>query len=434
MPLVGVLLCHFHYEEGAFLPFQSPTDFLSKSDFLRISRFVIPKPEFFGKEFHMMFKRSGDTEEMQLMFYPLVVENRAYFRNSLMFSPVFLIDARDDRRLYSHAIQKLATSLFSMEEEALVLSLSVGDCRPDMKEAEPSAAKKMQTLLDTILSSLHSEKGVDVVLDGLDDIQQPVCFRLSLHLPATSVHIPRVCADQVPIVVCRDALRRCAEVDVACLRVARFIDGVRTASGIALVAHMELQLALYVFRCLVYARAIVLTDPMLLCNVRTTTSKLKDLMRDANMQSECKDFVCRNNTVVSIEDIVRLYSQFSPSKKLTPHTFATASKNSEILDDIHLRRFFQYGSLRGILHCTRTYPVLVDEREGCDDGDKDNEENTSGTRHINDSIDNCFISPDIAKLCTGEFSLEEISAIRRQSREHLRMKLYADKRIHLLNA
>eukprot|EP00056_Hartaetosiga_gracilis_P001174 m.42699 g.42699 ORF g.42699 m.42699 type:complete len:298 (-) comp10527_c0_seq5:189-1082(-) len=204
--------------------------------------------------------------------------------------------------------------------------------------------------------------------------------------------------------------------------------------GIALVAHMELQLALYVFRCLVYARAIVLTDPMLLCNVRTTTSKLKDLMRDANMQSECKDFVCRNNTVVSIEDIVRLYSQFSPSKKLTPHTFATASKNSEILDDIHLRRFFQYGSLRGILHCTRTYPVLVDEREGCDDGDKDNEENTSGTRHINDSIDNCFISPDIAKLCTGEFSLEEISAIRRQSREHLRMKLYADKRIHLLNA
>ena len=88
------MFCEFDPRLGPQIAYQAPEDFISKSQFDSIAPYIITKPQLQSRLISL--KASGYT----FMGYPVIIEDKKYTRNALIFNVVFVFHENDHVREY----------------------------------------------------------------------------------------------------------------------------------------------------------------------------------------------------------------------------------------------------------------------------------------------------------------------------------------------
>ena len=132
-----VMYCEFDPHLGPQIAYQAPADFIKKEQMDSIAPYIITKPQFQGQLISL--KAFGYT----FMGFPVVIENKKYNRNALLFNAVFVFQETDETQEYEPVVKKLANYLTTLELESCYLS-------------EEKTKVQIPDILRKILSDLRS--------------------------------------------------------------------------------------------------------------------------------------------------------------------------------------------------------------------------------------------------------------------------------------
>ena len=111
-----VMYCEFDPHLGPQIAFQEPPDFISKEKMDKIASYIITKPKLQGRL--MSLKSFG----LKFMGFPVVIENKKYHRNALIFNTVFVFEQKEETSEFEPVVEKLAGYLKTIELEKEYLS------------------------------------------------------------------------------------------------------------------------------------------------------------------------------------------------------------------------------------------------------------------------------------------------------------------------
>jgi len=134
VPLSCVFFAEFHTVLGPKISYQAPEGFIRADEFESISEYVIPKSQlcgrlvtlydtiFFMKKKKKRKKPSSNalplrsrTEEHTIMGVPVMLENKKYDRNAMLFNLGLAFHPDADAKCYEPVARKLADTLRKLE-------------------------------------------------------------------------------------------------------------------------------------------------------------------------------------------------------------------------------------------------------------------------------------------------------------------------------
>jgi hypothetical protein len=146
--------------------------------------------------------------------------------------------------------------------------------------------------------------------------------------------------------------------DITLQKVVAKIDGVSDIRRIAHEASVSLDLAKIAIRHLLYYDTILLLDIFFFSSCYAPRPGIHDFIRNVDgIVDECAGYVSHGRARVSNYLLIRFMASFSPGKSIKEWIMIHREAGFEIMSYIDIRRFVQFGIIKGCLYRVHKYVV-----------------------------------------------------------------------------
>eukprot|EP00128_Syssomonas_multiformis_P018811 Colp12_sorted_trinity150504_noHs@35256 len=336
MTIKCILFCEFHHIAGPRIWHQTPEGYVSREFFDSIHEYLITKPQLSGHLLTLM------AFGHKVVGYPVIIENKKYQRNALMFNVAFVFDPSTSTEKYEPVIRKIARYFTCLEVESEYIS------REETKANIP-------VIIQRILNDLNSSGKSTIVANDANTMYLQI-FPVLPDPPAVYDH-------KVPIFITEVSSMCIRAWDLTMQQVWPYINGIDHVKRIAKKADVEIALVRKCMQHLLYYNIITLVDVFQYSNIYMVTSSINRLLDDPVVQQECAEYITKSGRpAASPAAIFALYCRLRPD--VTLKDFCIESDLPSL--NISERRFVQYGVIRGLLRRLHRYPVRLPDSGPCD--------------------------------------------------------------------
>ncbi|KAK4058699.1 Nitrogen permease regulator 2 [Microbotryomycetes sp. JL221] len=335
-------------------------------DFSSILDFVIPKPELCG---HLITKA---TRTSKILGFPvrIVDEDKyhkgkeVYNRNTFTFNVCFVFERDAELSAFEPIVRKLGRTLRQVEETSSLLS-------------SPPPTFHIADLLEQIFMDINNYSETSIKIGDTD---------LELFLLPYFANPPKIHNWDVPVAVTPLESLKDPSWDVTLFKICTFINGVNHVKRIAELAEVDLHLARLCVQHLVYYGAVIMVDLFQYSNCYTALPAITEVSQFGeeddegvtDLRTEAEAYVYSPTSIPSTST----NSTADPSSSMAPSSsgpvpFAsllayaaqlraglTVSSwiDANDLDSkpIDIRRFIQFGVIKGFLRRVHAYPIWLD--------------------------------------------------------------------------
>jgi len=323
------MLCEFNNLLGPQISHQYPHEFISKDQMDGIAPYIITKPVFQG---HLI---SLKAYTYTFMGFPVVIEDKKYSRNALIFNVVFVFDGNDDVEEYEPVVKKLANYLCILEKEGSYLSSE------ETKSNVPDVLKK-------IFEDLSANGECTIPINHCNTIYLKI-VRLPKQPPVVHDH-------SVPVFLWTKGAIESKLWDLTAHRILPYIDGFNHVQKIALIGDVDLSIVRSAIQTLLFHGVIALIPIFLYSNSYSIKPEIVNLSKDRAMQSECLAYVGTDpSTPPNFRDVFMLYCAMGPGISVQ----ALCSRHDPAALGIDVQKLIQYGLIKSFIHKLNKYPILL---------------------------------------------------------------------------
>lgn len=146
--------------------------------------------------------------------------------------------------------------------------------------------------------------------------------------------------------------------DLTLQRVISKIDGVSDVRRIAHAASVSLDLTKTALRHLLYYDTILLLDIFFFSSCYAARPAIHDFVRNVDgIVDECASYVSHGRARVSNFHLIKLMSSFAPGRNVKEWLFVNREAGFDVLKYVDVRRFVQFGVIKGCLYRVHKYVV-----------------------------------------------------------------------------
>lgn len=417
VPITAIFYAVFHPTEGTKVLNQVPEGSIGNSstsdsngiifNFDTIKNYIIPKPKLCNKLISIKIDR------FKVLGYPVNIENEKYSRNSFNFNFCFVFPYNSDTTPYESAIKRMGKMFQVLEEQSFILSkldkfgsffknkdeyptenlLMINEfITPGFRRTQKVNLSSIESLIHQIYQDLNNYSECCIPLDSANSVD----IKLFPILPPPV----NTKAYQVPILTIKLSLLVDINWDPTMLKILPYIDGINSIKRISQLADADYILTKQCIQHLMHYKCINMIDIFQFSNIYAPTNHIGNFLTLNNIAEECQAYIITNepnllNELPVNEDLDIQSSTFpnsaSPTskhssifkaskKKFSGETTVIPSKASlfylyrslnqgqtvkewymqhrKYLNNIDVRRFINFGVIRGILYRVHSYPIL----------------------------------------------------------------------------
>lgn len=171
-------------------------------------------------------------------------------------------------------------------------------------------------------------------------------------------HPPPVKSWHVPIAKMKFAEIMDDTWDLTMKKVIQEIDGIKDVRRITHDADVALDLTKIALQHLLYYDSILMIDLFLFGNIYAPTPRICDFVANKDgMQDECANYVYINGPRLSNFYLSRLFTSLCTSRTVKEWIKLHMDQNFPILNYVDVRRFIQFGVIKGLIYRINKYAV-----------------------------------------------------------------------------
>lgn len=430
VPITAIFYAVFHPTEGTKVLNQVPEGSINSStadssdtlfNFDTIKNYIIPKPKLCNKLISIKIDR------FKILGYPVNIENEKYSRNSFNFNFCFVFPYNSDTTPYESAIKRMGKMFQVLEEQSCILSKldKLGSffkkkdefpsenlpminefITPGFRRIQKINLSSIESLIHQIYQDLNNYSECCIPLDSANSVD----IKLFPILPPpvnTKAH-------QVPILTVKLNLLVDINWDPTMIKILPYINGLNSIRKISQLADADYILTKQCIQHLMHYKCIYMIDIFQFSNIYAPTNHIGNFLTMNNMAEECQAYIVTNelnslNEIPANEDLDRQSSNFPnsmspvskhssifkvskknlpekstiiPSKSTLFYLYRSLNQGQTVkewyiqhrkyLTNIDIRRFINFGVLRGLIYRVHTYPILNSLTKSLEN-DNDNE-------------------------------------------------------------
>lgn len=134
-----------------------------------------------------------------------------------------------------------------------------------------------------------------------------------------------------------------------------FIDGINDVRRIAILAEVSLELTKIAIEHLLYYDAIMLLDFFWFSNIYASLPEINSIIEDSAMQEECIQYITTSDKKISGYQLCRYFTTLVQGRGLKE--WIQMHGGIEFLTMIDVRRFIQFGVIKGLIYRVHRYAV-----------------------------------------------------------------------------
>ncbi|KAG9255885.1 nitrogen permease regulator 2-domain-containing protein [Emericellopsis atlantica] len=348
----GIFYARFFPQEGPQIVAQSPPGCITTSsdttlpprppliDFDILREYIIPRQAFCNRYLTI----NSPDNKYAILGHPVVIPHAKYMRNEFIFNFGLILDVDVDQVPYERVVRRLATTFSEMEKQNEYLSQTEG--RAD----ESNGRRPIEGLLEIVKEDLNNYGECMIPVDEANTLN----MKLFPHHP----NPPVVKGWHVPVSKTKFADIMDPTWDLTLQKVISHIDGVSDVRRIAHAASVSLDLAKTALRHLLYYDTILLLDMFFFGACYASRPGIHDFVSNVDgMVEECAGYVSHAGRRPSNFHLIRLMTSFVPGKTVLEWLWAHHEAGFEVLRYIDVRRFVQFGLIKGCLYRVHKHVV-----------------------------------------------------------------------------
>lgn len=391
VPITAIFYAVFHPTEGTKIVHQTPENSVSSGDlfdFDTVKNYIIPKPQLCNKLVLVKINR------YRVLGYPVNIEGQNYLRNSFSFNFGFVFPYNSDTTPYEPAILRMGKMFRALEEQLLLLSRLDRDCvffssDFDLRAAGPAPQAPGQQKIRRVALNLIDLLIVQVFQDLNNYLECciPIDTANSIDIKLFPMLPPpvNIKAFQVPLLTVKLHLLMDVNWDPTMVKICPYIDGLNLVKRISELADADYLLTKQCIQHLMHYKCITMVDVFQFLGIYAPTSTVGDFLTLATLAEECQAYVV---TPVISEDpltpgpppstspsahlpgpLARLSHPVRvPSKASLFYLYRSLNQGQclrewyvqhhKLLAGIDIRRFINFGVVKGLIYRVHLYPVL----------------------------------------------------------------------------
>ncbi|UKZ75574.1 hypothetical protein TrVFT333_003262 [Trichoderma virens FT-333] len=323
----GIFYARFFPQEGPKIVAQAPPGCITASDnepplvdFDVLQEYIIPRQAFCNRYVTI----NSPDGKYTILGFPVVIPHTKYMRNEFIFNFGLLVETDCDQTPYERVVRCLAETFAEMEKQNEYLSLS---------EAKGPDGDGVRRPIESLLEIVKED------LNNYGECMIPVGW----HVPVARTKFPEIVDPTW---------------DITLQKVVAKIDGVSDVRRIAHEASVSLDLAKIAIRHLLYYDTILLLDIFFFSSCYAPRPGIHDFIRNVDgIVDECAGYVSHGRARVSNYLLIRFMASFSPGKSIKEWIMIHREAGFEIMSYIDIRRFVQFGIIKGCLYRVHKYVV-----------------------------------------------------------------------------
>ncbi|RKF56913.1 Nitrogen permease regulator 2-like protein [Golovinomyces cichoracearum] len=399
--ITGIFFARFLPERGTKVVYQSPagsivpeTDITKPClfDFEKLAEYVIPRQVFCNRYVTVC----NPENTYRILGHPVCIQDSNYVRNEFIFNFCVVLKADADPLPYETVVRRLASTFTEMEIQNHFLSEETEG--EDISNTQGS--RSIAALLEIIKEDLNNYNECMIPADDANTINMKLFPIRQPPPPVKSWHVP---------VSKFNLLERMDDTwDLTLARVTRCIDGIRDVRRISHESDVSIDLVKVALQHLLYYDSILMVDMFFFSNIYAPNSFIREFVANKDeMQEECLNYVCINGPLISRYYLSRLYTSLAPGRSLAEWLKFHYSEGFEVMGYIDIRRFIQFGIIKGFLYRVHTYAIssrrLASQLEG-----------SSSKSDIKDTLDiytdgcHCFDQITVEKNLSNAKIMEQL--------------------------
>ena len=361
--VTGPVVLH-QWPAGSIIPGPSVSTPSPLFDFSSVSEFIIPRQDLCQQSLSVCING------YRILGHPMCLQDPdKYARNEYIFNFCMVIEERVEFSAYEKAVKIIVKTLTDAEEQEDFMLEDEERSERETQHAEDLDEElrhvpKMRMLCENVLWDLNRYGECIIPLSEF----KPYCWKgeheltncsladaheINMKLFPSVLQAPSVSPWQVPMNVV-DLNEVISDLwDMTVQRVAHHIDGVNHVGRIAQLADVDVSLAQQAVRQLLRFGVVVLLDLFHYQATYAPTPELRRLLFDADLQAECAQYASIDETPVSNELIVSLYTSLSYGTTLK----AWVLHHQTQVEHVDVRRFITVGLLKGIVYRVHHYAI-----------------------------------------------------------------------------
>ncbi|KAF8860091.1 nitrogen permease regulator 2 [Acephala macrosclerotiorum] len=356
----GIFFARFLPQQGTKVVHQSPPGCIVPEpdvdkprlfDFDLLSEYIIPRQAFCNR-----YVTICDPDfKYRILGHPVCIKDEKYERNEFMFNFCIVINADDDKIPYEAVVRRLASTFTEMEIQNQFLSLE------DFSNSNDR--RSIAALLEIIKEDLNNYNECMIPVDDANTI--------NMKLFPIHSHPPPVKSWHVPISKIKFSEIIDDTWDLTMKKVIAQIDGIKDVRRIAHQADVDLNLTKIALQHLLYYDSVIMLDLFLFGNIYAPTPDLNDFLEDREgMQDECANYVYINGPRLSNFFLCRLFASLCTSRTVKEWLKLHIDQGFPVLNYIDVRRFIQFGIIKGLIYRVHKYAVSAQCLAGLANGER----------------------------------------------------------------
>ncbi|KAF4125029.1 nitrogen permease regulator 2-like protein [Geosmithia morbida] len=314
-------------------------------DFDVLQEYIIPRQAFCNRYITI----NSPDGKYTVLGYPVVIPHSKYKRNEFIFNFGLIVESDVDQLPYEPVVRRIATTFAEMEKqneylsqnEATVVELPGGD----------GERRPIEGLLEIVKEDLNNYGECMIPVDEANTIN----MKLFPH----HGNPPAVEGWHVPVSKTKFSEIVDPTWDLTMQKVISHIDGVSDVRRIAHAASVSLDLAKAALRHLLYYDTIILLDMFFFSACYAPRPGIHDFIRNVDgMVDECAGYV--SHTAARRPDnyhLIRLMASLVPGRTVLEWLWSHREAGLDVLRLIDVRRFIQFGLIKGCLYRVHKYVV-----------------------------------------------------------------------------
>ena len=264
-----------------------------------------------------------------------------------------MLDADVDQIPYERVVRRLASTFAEMEKQNEYLSrggVEDGSGGGDAVHDDEGSRRPIESLLEIVKEDLNNYGECMIPVDEANT--------LNMKLFPYHPNPPVVRGWHVPVSKTKFADIVDPTWDLTLQKVIAHIDGVSDVRRIAHAASVSLDLAKTALRHLLYYDTVLLLDMFFFGACYAPRPGIHEFVHNVDgMVDECAGYVSHAGRRLSNYHLIRLMTTFVPGKTVMEWLYTHQEAGLEVLRYIDVRRFVQFGLIKGCLYRVHKYVV-----------------------------------------------------------------------------
>ncbi|CAG8982354.1 hypothetical protein HYALB_00005356 [Hymenoscyphus albidus] len=343
----GIFYARFLPQKGAKVLHQSPPGCIVAEpdidkprlfDFEIMAEYILPRQAFCNRYVTIC----DPDNKYRILGHPVCIYDEMYDRNEFMFNFGIVIGFDVDKTPYEAVVRRLASTFTEMEIQNQFLSLE--------DTVSTKGRRSISALLEIIKEDVNNYNECMIPVDDANTINMKLFPLYTPPPPVKSWHVPisKTKFDSVTD----------ATWDLTMIRILPHIDGIKDVRRIAHDADVSLPLTKLALQHLLYYDSILMVDLFLIGNIYAPTPDITEFMDDKEgIMDECANYVYINGPRLPNFYLCRLYTTLCSSRTLKEWLKLHLDQNFPILNYIDVRRFIQFGLIKGLIYRVHKYAI-----------------------------------------------------------------------------